>query len=73
MKNNTSSLRSRMYTTADLMTILNLSLPGVYDLLREQAVKQDFVVKRIGRQYRVERSSFDRWLYGSEGNDPSQE
>ena len=51
-----------VYTPAQISQLLGVSLSATYEFLKTQLTKQDFVVRKIGKQYRVERTSFNRWI-----------
>lgn len=45
------------YDVKDLEKILNISRPGVYELLK----KKEFPVKRLGSNYRIPKEPFNKW------------
>lgn len=53
-----NTAEKRCYTVSDLMSILCLSRASVYTLLK----KQEFKWFRVGKCYRIPRTSFDDWL-----------
>lgn len=51
------------YTPEEIQNILKIGRSSTYRLLEKAINNKDmFSVKRIGKQYRIERRSFDRWL-----------
>jgi len=48
----------RCYTVEELQTILGVSRPSVYTLLK----RKEFRWIRIGGGYRISKKSFDDWL-----------
>lgn len=51
-----------VYTPTHISQLLGVSLSATYEFLKIELTKQDFVVRKIGKQYRVDRTSFDRWI-----------
>lgn len=56
---------SKVYTPDDICAMLSIGTTSVYSLLAQQMDNHDFKVMKIGKLYRIERSSFDRWLMDS--------
>lgn len=51
------------YTPEEIQNILKIGRSSTYRLIENAINNKDmFSVKRIGKQYRIERRSFDRWL-----------
>ena len=51
------------YTPEEIQNILKIGRSSTYRLIEKAINNKDmFSVKRIGKQYRIERRSFDRWL-----------
>lgn len=51
------------YTPEEIQNILKIWRSSTYRLIEKAINNKDmFSVKRIGKQYRIERRSFDRWL-----------
>ena len=51
------------YTPEEIQKILKIGRSSTYRLIEKAINNKDmFSVKRIGKQYRIERRSFDRWL-----------
>ena len=51
------------YTPEEIQSILKIGRSSTYRLIEKAINNKDmFSVKRIGKQYRIERRSFDRWL-----------
>ena len=51
------------YTPEEIQNILKIGRSSTYRLIEKALNNKDmFSVKRIGKQYRIERRSFDRWL-----------
>lgn len=51
------------YTAEDLMQILRLGKTAVYDLIKKSYKNgENFKVIKVGKQYRVPKSSFDCWF-----------
>ena len=51
------------YTPEEIQNILKIGRSSSYRLIEKAINNKDmFSVKRIGKQYRIERRSFDRWL-----------
>lgn len=51
------------YTPEEIQNILKIGRSSTYRLIEKAINSKDmFSVKRIGKQYRIERRSFDRWL-----------
>ena len=51
------------YTPEEIQNILKIRRSSTYRLIEKAINNKDmFSVKRIGKQYRIERRSFDRWL-----------
>lgn len=51
------------YTPEEIQNILKIGRSSTYRLIEKAINNNDmFSVKRIGKQYRIERRSFDRWL-----------
>ena len=51
------------YTPEEIQNILKIGRSSTYILIEKAINNKDmFSVKRIGKQYRIERRSFDRWL-----------
>lgn len=51
------------YTPEEIQNILKIGRSSAYRLIEKAINNKDmFSVKRIGKQYRIERRSFDRWL-----------
>ena len=51
------------YTPEEIQNILKIGRSYTYRLIEKAINNKDmFSVKRIGKQYRIERRSFDRWL-----------
>lgn len=49
--------------TKDIMNILNISQSTAYNLIRQaMATKDMFVVRKVGRDYKIPRESFLNWL-----------
>ncbi|MCI6998612.1 MAG: helix-turn-helix domain-containing protein [Eubacterium sp.] len=58
-----SQIEMRFYTPEEVQNILKLGRSSTYRII-EKACNNDnmFVVKRIGKQYRIDKISFDNWL-----------
>ena len=51
------------YTPEEIQNILKIGRSSTYRLIEKAINNKDmFSVKRIGKQFRIERRSFDRWL-----------
>ena len=51
------------YTPEEIQNILKIGRSSTYRLIEKAINNKDmFSVKRIGKQYSIERRSFDRWL-----------
>lgn len=51
------------YTPEEIQNILKIGRSSTYRLIEKAINNKDmFSVKRIGKQYRIERRSFDQWL-----------
>ena len=51
------------YTPEEIQNILKIGRSSTYRLIEKAINNKDmFSEKRIGKQYRIERRSFDRWL-----------
>lgn len=51
------------YTPEEIQNILKIGRSSTYRLIEKAINNKDmFSVKRSGKQYRIERRSFDRWL-----------
>jgi len=55
-----NEVRKTVYTPEEIQTILGVSRPTVYKLIKEQ----QFRVLRMGRCIRVVKAEFDAWLDG---------
>lgn len=56
-----------VYTVEDIRQILNLGRTGTYEFVNKVFKDQKpFRVLKIGRQLRIPKAEFDRWLYGDE-------
>ncbi len=54
---------SRVYTAADIRTMLGISKAATYDLINKAYREKDlFQVIRIGKSLRVPKDSFDKWF-----------
>lgn len=62
MKTKSNEQNCRVYTPEDVANILGIGMTSTYALLKKQMTMRDFGVKRIGKVYRVECKSFDRWI-----------
>ncbi len=59
MEENRFRCEEGCYTVDDLKTILSVSRPTVYELLK----KKEFAWKNLGRcGYRIPKATFDEWL-----------
>ena len=57
----------KIYTVADIQKILNLSQNTAYSFIRNcYENKINFRVLKIGRDYRIPITSFEKWLYGEQ-------
>lgn len=57
-----SRLRIRTLTPRDICTLMNFdSMRTCYDFINKEAQKGSFLVKRIGRQIRVDEETFVEW------------
>lgn len=55
------------YTAEDIMKILNIKKTAVYDLIKDSFKNEkNFRVIKIGKLYRVPKTSFDDWFQGKE-------
>ena len=55
------------YTADDIMKILNIGKTAVYDLIKDSLRNnKNFKVIKIGKLYRVPKTSFDDWFQGKE-------
>ena len=66
-KNEMSEMETYMemvfYNPEAIQNILKIGRSSTYRLIEKAINNKDmFSVKRIGKQYRIERRSFDRWL-----------
>ncbi len=51
------------YTADDIMKILNIGKTAVYDLIKDSLRNnKNFKVIKIGKLYRVPKTSFDDWF-----------
>lgn len=51
------------YTPEEIQNILKIGRSSTYRLIEKALNNKDmFSVKRIGKQYRIERHSFEQWL-----------
>ena len=49
--------------TKDIMNILNIYQGTAYNLIRQAMTTKDmFVVRKVGRDYKISRDSFLEWL-----------
>jgi len=63
MENN--ALEKKVYEVEEIQQILNISRTKVYDYIRNVYQKQSpFRVLKIGKNYRIPKTSFDNWLNG---------
>ena len=54
---------NQVFSTKDIMQILNISQGTAYNLIRQaMATKDMFVVRKVGRDYKIPRESFLNWL-----------
>lgn len=59
-------IEKQVYDAEDLQTMLGIGRNKIYDFLEEVYQNQSpFRVIKIGKQYRIPRSAFDKWLNGS--------
>ena len=55
------------YTADDIMKILNIGKTAVYDLIKDSLRNnKNFKVIKIGKLYRVPKTSFDDWFQSKE-------
>lgn len=55
------------YTAEDIMKLLNIGKTAVYELIKDSLRNEkNFKVIKIGKLYRVPKSSFDNWFQGKE-------
>ena len=55
------------YTAEDIMKLLNIGKTAVYELIKDSLRNEkNFKVIKIGKLYRVPKSSFDNWFKGKE-------
>jgi len=59
----------KCYSVKDIQSILGISRPTAYGLLK----RQEFKWIRVGQRYVISKASFDRWLNGSEMPEPAAE
>ena len=52
----------RCYTVEDLIDILGVSRPSIYNLINEKV----FRCVKVGGKYRISKKSFDAWLDAQE-------
>ena len=51
------------YTAEDIMKLLNIGKTAVYELIKDSLRNEkNFKVIKIGKLYRVPKSSFDNWF-----------
>lgn len=65
MKEDKNNHDTKVYTPDEVADMLAIGTTSVYSLLAQQMIVQGFRVLRVGKLYRIERSSFDRWLMDS--------
>lgn len=54
---------NQVFSTKDIMQILNISQSTAYNLIRQAMTTKDmFVVRKVGRDYKISRDSFLEWL-----------
>ncbi len=54
---------NNVLSTKDIMSILNISQTTAYNLIKKAIRSKDmFVVKKIGRDYKISRDSFADWI-----------
>ncbi|MDD5826772.1 MAG: helix-turn-helix domain-containing protein [Bacilli bacterium] len=55
----------KVYTAVEIQKMLNLSKSKLYIFLDEAYRRQDpFKVLKIGKLYRIQKDSFDKWING---------
>jgi len=55
------------YTAKEIMNILNIGKTAVYDLIKDSYINEkNFKVIKIGKLYRVPKTSFDNWFQSEE-------
>lgn len=53
----------RVYSMTEIQTILKLGRTKTYNFLEEvYKIQKPFKVLKIGKQYRIPKESFDKWL-----------
>lgn len=54
----------KVYEIKEIKKILGLKESTCYDFIRNSMKKNLFIVLKIGRQYRINKRSFDDWFNG---------
>lgn len=64
---NESTMESKVYLAEDIQNVLNIGRSKTYQFLEEVYKEQSpFRVIKIGKLFRVPKTSFDAWLIGEE-------
>lgn len=60
-------MEARVYSVSDIMNILNISRTTAYDYVKSVYEKDNppFRVIKVGKSYRIIKSSFDKWFNGA--------
>lgn len=60
-----STLEKRVYTVEEIMDMLGIGKNAAYELVKSGK----FHCVKVGNNYRVPKSAFDKWLNGNGGDD----